>query len=99
MISTMTALRILDCIFAAATMLVLLVIAGFPTEWLLALADLSLREVQWSAFAIVFAAAWLIHAVARSNRLPRSRRPVNRSGQKQRHARIALLHRAPVGRA
>ncbi len=73
MISKQTAFRILDGIFAVATMLVLLVIAGFPTEWLLVLADLSLREVQWFALVIVFAAPWLIHAVARSNRVPRGR--------------------------
>ena len=64
MISKSTALRILDGIFVASSMLVLLVIAGVPTECLLALADLALREVQWFAFAIVFAAPWLIHAIA-----------------------------------
>jgi hypothetical protein len=68
MISQLTAFRILDGIFAAATMLLLLVIAGFPTEWLLALADLSLLEVQWVALAIVFAAPWLIHAFATSDK-------------------------------
>ena len=66
MISKLTALRILDGIFVASTMLMLLVIAGVPTEWLLALAELSLREVQWFAFAIVLAAPWLIHAIATS---------------------------------
>jgi len=65
-ISTRAALGILDGIFVAATMLVLLVIAGCPTEWLLALAELSLREVQWFALAIVLAAPWLIHAIAMS---------------------------------
>ena len=66
MISRLTALRILDGIFVAATMLVLLVIAGCPTEWLLVLADLLLREVQWFALVIVLAALWLIHAIATS---------------------------------
>ncbi|HEY7842744.1 MAG TPA: hypothetical protein VID30_03565 [Bradyrhizobium sp.] len=66
MISRLTAFRILDGIFVAATMLVLLVIAGFPTEWLLVLADLLLREVQWFALVIVLAAPWLIHAIATS---------------------------------
>jgi hypothetical protein len=66
MLSTASALRILDGIFVAVTMLVLLVIAGCPTEWLLALADLSLREVQWFALPVVVAAAWLIHAIAAS---------------------------------
>ena len=66
MISRLTALRILDGIFVAATMLVLLVIAGCPTEWLFVLADLLLREVQWFALVIVLAALWLIHAIATS---------------------------------
>jgi len=68
MISTLTALRILDGIFLVASMLALLVIAGCPTEWLLALADLSLREMQWFALVIVLAAPWLIHAIATSER-------------------------------
>ena len=69
MISTLTALRILDAIFLVASMLALLVIAGCPTEWLLALADLSLREMQWFALVIVLAAPWLIHAIATSERV------------------------------
>jgi hypothetical protein len=68
MISTRAALSILDGLFVAATMLALLVIAGCPTEWLLELADLSLREMQWFALAIVLAAPWLIRAVAMSER-------------------------------
>jgi hypothetical protein len=66
MMSRLTALKILDAIFVAATMLALLVIAGLPTEWLLALADLLLREVQWFALVIIVAAPWLIHAIAAS---------------------------------
>ena len=71
MISQTAALRILDGIFGAATMLVLLVIAGLPTGWLLALADLLLRDIQWFSLAIVVAALWLIHPIARTNRPPR----------------------------
>ena len=67
MISKMTAFKILDAVFVAATMLVLLAVAGLPTEWLLAVADLSLRQAQWVAFAIVLAACWLIHAIATSD--------------------------------
>ena len=73
MISQLTAFRILDGIYAVATVLVLAVFAGCPTDWLLALADLSIREVQWVALVIVFAAPWLIHALARSNRVSRGR--------------------------
>jgi hypothetical protein len=70
MMSTSTALRILDGIFLVASMLAFVVIAGCPTDWLLALADLSLREMQWIALAIVLAAPWLIHAIAMSERGP-----------------------------
>jgi hypothetical protein len=71
MTSRMVALRILDGIFIAANLLALLVIAGLPMEWLLALAEMSLREFQWFAIVIVFAALWLIHAIATSNAAPR----------------------------
>lgn len=64
MTSRMIALKILDLIFIGATMLILLGIAGLPMEWLLAFADMSLREFQWIGLFIVSAALWLIHAIA-----------------------------------
>jgi hypothetical protein len=70
MTSKMIALRILDGVFMAATMTVMLMIAGVPMDWLLAAADMSLREFQWFAFFIVFAALWLIHAIATSDSAP-----------------------------
>jgi hypothetical protein len=70
MTSKMIALKILDGIFMAATLLILLGVAGFPMEWLLSLADMSLRELQWFGLFIVFAALWLIHAIATSDSAP-----------------------------
>jgi hypothetical protein len=70
MTSKMIALKILDGIFMAGTLLILLGIAGFPMEWLLSLADMSLREFQWFGLFIVFAALWLIHAIATSDSAP-----------------------------
>jgi hypothetical protein len=70
MSSKMIALKILDWIFVTATMLALLVIAGFPVEWLLRLTEMGLREFQWFALFIVFSALWLIHAIATSDSAP-----------------------------
>ena len=70
MTSKMIALKILDVVFILATTLILLGIAGFPLEWLLAFADMSLREFQWFGLFVVFAALWLIHAIATSNSAP-----------------------------
>jgi hypothetical protein len=70
MTSKMIALRILDGVFIAATMSMMLMIAGFPMDWLLAAADMSLREFQWFALFIVFAALWLIHAITTSDSAP-----------------------------
>ena len=51
-------------------MSMMLMIAGFPMDWLLAAADMSLREFQWFALFIVFAALWLIHAITTSDSAP-----------------------------
>jgi hypothetical protein len=66
----MIALRILDGIFISATLLILLAIAGFPMGWLLAFAEMSLREFEWFGLFIVFAAFWLIHAIVTSDSAP-----------------------------
>jgi hypothetical protein len=70
MTSKMIALKILDGIFMAATMLVLLEIAGLPMGWLLSFAGMSLREFQWFGSFIVFASLCLIHAIATSDSAP-----------------------------
>jgi hypothetical protein len=70
MTSKTVALTILDWIFMAATMLMLLVIAGFPVGWLLRLTDMSLHEFEWFALFIVFSTLGLIHAIATSDSAP-----------------------------
>jgi len=70
MTSKTVALTILDWIFMAATMLVLLVIAGCPVGWLLRITEMSLREFEWFALFIVFSTLGLIHAIATSDSAP-----------------------------
>ncbi|NPU11941.1 hypothetical protein HL666_14305 [Bradyrhizobium sp. 83002] len=70
MTSKMIALRILDGIFMAATGFVLLVIAGLPIAWMLALLDMSLREFQAFALFVIFSSLLLIHAIATSDSAP-----------------------------
>lgn len=70
MTSKTIALTILDWLFMAATMLMLLVIAGCPVGWLLRITDMSLREFEWFALFIVFSALGLIHAIATSDSAP-----------------------------
>jgi hypothetical protein len=70
MTSKMIALKVLDVVFIIATTLILLAIAGFPLEWLLTFADMSLREFQGFGLFIVFASLWLIHAIATSDSAP-----------------------------
>jgi hypothetical protein len=70
MTSKMIALKVLDFIFIGATTLILLGIAGLPMEWLLAFADMSLREFQWLGLFLIFASLWLIHAIATSDSAP-----------------------------
>ena len=70
MTSKTVALTILDWIFMAATMLMLLVIAGCPVGWLLRLTDMSLREFESFALFIVVSTLGLIHAIATSDSAP-----------------------------
>jgi hypothetical protein len=70
MTSKTVALTILDWIFMAATMLMLLVIAGCPVGWLLRITEMSLREFEWFALFIVFSTLGLIHAIATSDSAP-----------------------------
>ena len=70
MTSKMIALRILDSIFIAATLVLMMGIAGLPMDWLLNLIEMSLRELQAFGLFIVFAALLLIHAIATSDSAP-----------------------------
>lgn len=70
MTSKTIALSVLDGLFISAAIAVLLVIIGFPMDWLLAVADMSTREFQMFGLFVVFAALCLIHAIARSDSAP-----------------------------
>ena len=70
MTSKMIALRILDSIFIAATLVLMMGIAGLPMDWLLNLIEMSLREFQAFGLFIVSAALLLIHAIATSDSAP-----------------------------
>lgn len=70
MTSKIIALRILDGVFIAVTLLLMMGIAGLPMRWLLDLIEMSLREFQAFALFIVFAALLLIHAIATSDSAP-----------------------------
>ena len=70
MTSKMIALRILDSIFIAATLVLMMGIAGLPMDWLLNPIEMSLREFQAFGLFIVFAALLLIHAIATSDSAP-----------------------------
>jgi hypothetical protein len=70
MTSKMVALRILDGIFIGVTLVLMMGIAGLPMGWLLDLIEMSLREFQFFALFIVFAALLLIHAIATSDSAP-----------------------------
>lgn len=70
MTSKMITLKVLDLVFIGATTLILLGIAGFPLEWLLTFAEMSLREFQWFGLFLAFASLWLIYAIARSDSAP-----------------------------
>lgn len=70
MTSKVIALKILDALFVSAAIAVLLVILGLPMDWLLAAANMSMREFQWFGLFVVFATLWLIHAIATSDSAP-----------------------------
>ncbi len=70
MSSKLMAVRILDCVVVALTMMLLLCVAGLPMEWLLALVDLSSGAFEAFALFALFAALWLIYAVASSDSAP-----------------------------
>jgi hypothetical protein len=70
MTSKMLALRILDGIFAAFTLLLLLAIAGLPMEWLLNLIEMTMREFQSFGLFVVSGALWLVYAIATSDSAP-----------------------------
>ena len=70
MTSKTIALKILDSIFIAASTFLLLLVAGLPAEWIMALLDMSLREFQAFALFVIFGSLILIHAIATLDSAP-----------------------------
>jgi hypothetical protein len=70
MTSKTIVLRVLDGIFAAFTMVLILWIGGLPIDWTSDLVDMPAGELHWFAMFAVFAALWLMHAMATSGSAP-----------------------------
>jgi hypothetical protein len=70
MTSKMIALRVLDSIIVVGTGGLILSIAGLPMDWLSSVLDMSAGEFRGFAIFMVFAALWLMHAIASSDSAP-----------------------------
>jgi uncharacterized membrane protein HdeD (DUF308 family) len=70
MTSKTIALRVLDGVIATVIGILVLSMAGFPMEWLSALFDMSPHEFREFSFFVVFAALFLMHAIAVSDSAP-----------------------------
>jgi hypothetical protein len=70
MTSKMIALRVLDSILVVGTGGLILSIAGLPMDWLSNALDMSAGEFRAFAIFMVFAALWLMHAIASSDSAP-----------------------------
>jgi hypothetical protein len=70
MTSKRVALKILDGIFVASTTVLILWVGGLPIDWLSNLVDMTPVEFHWFAMFAVFAALWLMHAIATSDSAP-----------------------------
>jgi divalent metal cation (Fe/Co/Zn/Cd) transporter len=63
-------LRILDGLAAVGIGILILSVAGFPIESISRLIDMPPREFRAFSIFIVFAALWLMHAIATSDSAP-----------------------------
>jgi hypothetical protein len=70
MTSKMIALRVLDRIIMAMIGILMLSISGVPTDWLSDLLNMSAREFRGFSIFVVFAALWVMHAIATSDSAP-----------------------------
>jgi hypothetical protein len=70
MTSKTVMLRILDGTIVAVIGILVLSMAGFPVESIAGLIDMSPREFRAFSIFIVFAALWLMHAIATSDSAP-----------------------------
>lgn len=70
MTSKMVALKLLDRLFVAVSVVVLCTAIGLPTDWLLRLTGLPRPEFENFALFLIFAVLLLIHAIATSDSAP-----------------------------
>jgi hypothetical protein len=67
MTSKLLVLKVLDGIFVAVAIFLLLVAVGLPVDWLLSLTGMSFTEFQEFALFVLFGTLLLIHAIATSD--------------------------------
>jgi len=70
MTSKMVAMKVLDVIFIAFTLVLLLAIVGLPLDALLGFVDMSSREFEGFALFMLFGLLSLIYAIASSDSAP-----------------------------
>jgi hypothetical protein len=70
MTSKRLALKVLNVIFVAVAIVLLLVAVGLPADWLLNLAGMSSPEFQKFALFILFSALLLIFTIGTSDSAP-----------------------------
>ena len=70
MTSKMVALKILDGVFIAFALILLLAIIGLPLDILLDLTKMSSREFEGFALFVLFGLLWLIYEIASSDSAP-----------------------------
>jgi len=70
MTSKTVTLKILDGVFIAFALALLLAIIGFPLDRLLQLIEMSSREFEGFALFVLFSLLWLIYEIASSDSAP-----------------------------
>ena len=70
MTSKMVTLKILDGIFIALALILLLGIIGLPLDGLLELIEMSSREFEGFVLFVLFGLLWLIYEIAASDSAP-----------------------------
>jgi len=70
MTSKMVALKILDGVFIAFALILLLAIIGLPLDILLDLTEMSSREFEGFDLFVLFGLLWLIYEIASSDSAP-----------------------------
>ena len=70
MTSKIVTLKILDGVFIAFALILLLAIIGLPLDILLDLTEMSSREFEGFALFVLFGLLWLIYEIASSDFAP-----------------------------